>query len=68
MTIISTTVDKNPLDKSSLQSQQKSPKCSSWVQFQKHRMISVLFQGKPFNIVVIQVSVQTTHAKEAEVK
>ena len=31
------------------------------------RMISVHFQGKPFNITVIQVYVPTTNAKEAEV-
>ena len=30
-------------------------------------MISVLFQGKPFNITVIQVYAPTTNAKEAEV-
>ena len=29
-------------------------------------MISVHFQGKPFNITVIQVYVPTTNAKEAE--
>ena len=32
------------------------------------RMISVHFQGKPFNITVIQVYTPTTNAKEAEVK
>ena len=32
------------------------------------RMISVCFQGKPFNITVIQVSAPTTNAKEAEVE
>ena len=32
------------------------------------RMISVHFQGKPFNIIVIQVYVPTTNAKEAEVE
>ena len=32
------------------------------------RMISVHFQGKPFNITVIQVYVPTTNAKEAEVE
>ena len=32
------------------------------------RMISVLFQGKPFNITVIQVYVLTSNAKEAEVE
>ena len=31
------------------------------------RMISVHFQGKPFNITVIQVYASTTNAKEAEV-
>ena len=31
------------------------------------RMISVHFQGKPFNIIVIQVYAPTTDAKEAEV-
>ena len=31
------------------------------------RMISVHFQGKPFNIAVIQVYAPTTNAKEAEV-
>ena len=31
------------------------------------RMISVRFQGKPFNIRVIQVYVPATNAKEAEV-
>ena len=32
-----------------------------------NRMISVPFQGKPFNITVIQVCAPTTDAKEAEV-
>ena len=31
-------------------------------------MISVRFQGKPFNITVIQVYAPTSNAKEAEVK
>ena len=31
-------------------------------------MISVHFQGKPFNITVIQVYAPTTNAKEAEVE
>ena len=33
-----------------------------------NRMISVHFQGKPFNITVIQVYAQTSNAKEAEVE
>ena len=32
------------------------------------RMISVPFQGKPFNITVIQVYAPTINAKEAEVE
>ena len=32
------------------------------------RMISVRFQGKPFNITVIQVYVPTCNAEEAEVE
>ena len=31
-------------------------------------MISVRFQGKPFNIMVIQVYVPTSNAEEAEVE
>ena len=31
-------------------------------------MISVCFQGKPFNITVIQVYTQTSNAEEAEVE
>ena len=32
------------------------------------RMISVCFQGKPFNITVIQVCAPTSSAEEAEVE
>ena len=32
------------------------------------RIISVCFQGKPFNITIIQVYAPTTNAKEAEVE
>ena len=31
-------------------------------------MISVCFQGKPFNITVIQIYVPTTNAEEAKVE
>ena len=31
-------------------------------------MISVHFQGKPFNITVVQIYAPTTNAKEAEVE
>ena len=33
-----------------------------------NRMMSVHFQGKPFNITVIQVYAQTRNAEEAEVE
>ena len=43
-----------------------------WVNWKKslasYRMISVLFQGKPFNITVIQVYAPTSNAEEAEVE
>ena len=38
------------------------------MQSQKDRMISVCFQGKPFNITVIQVYTPTTNAEEADVE
>ena len=40
----------------------------TWVQSQKQQMISVHFQGKSFNITVIQVYVPTSNAEEAEVE
>ena len=46
----------------------KSPKCSTWMQLKNDRMISVRFQGKPFNITVIQVYAPTSNAEEAEVE
>ena len=57
---------------SSPHNQQMNLKCSTWVQPQKKkkkkkRMISVPFQGKPFNITVIQVYALTTNAEEAKV-
>ena len=38
------------------------------MQSQKRQMISVRFQGKPFNITVIQVYAPTSNAEEAEVE
>ena len=46
----------------------KSLKGSTWMQSQNDRMISVRFQGKPFNITVIQVYAQTSNAEEPEVE
>ena len=38
------------------------------MQSQKWQMISVRFQGKPFNITVIQVYALTSNAEKAEVE
>ena len=38
------------------------------MQSQKERMISVCFQGKPFNITVIQVYALTSNPEEAKVE
>ena len=47
----------------------KSPKCSTWMQSQKRQNVtSVRFQGKPFNIKVIQVYAQTSNGEETEVE
>ena len=46
----------------------KSPKCTAWMQSQNDRMISVCFQGKSFNIKVIQVYAPTSNAGEGEIE
>ena len=43
-------------------------KCSNWMQSQNNRMISVHFQGKLFNITVIQAYAPTSNAEETEVE
>ena len=69
MTIISTTVVRNPLE------EMESPSWSTRVQnavlgcdLKNDRMISVRFQGKPFKITVIQVYAPNSNAEEAEVE
>ena len=64
MTIISTTVGKNPLEEwSNHYNQQKSPKCNTWMQSQKRQNdLCSFFQGKPFSITVIQVYAPNTNA------
>ena len=37
-----------------------------WMHLKKDRMISVHFQGKPFNIMVIQVYALASNAEEAD--
>ena len=69
MTIISTTMGRNPLEEMEL------PSWSTRVQnavlgcnLKNDRMISVRLQGKPYNIMVIQVYAPTSNAEEAEVE
>ena len=52
---------------SSHHGQQKSPKWGTLVQSHKWQN-DLCFQGKPFNITVIQVYVPTSSAEEAEVE
>ena len=65
MTILSTTVVKNP---SSPHSQQRIPKCITWVQSQKQQNDLCSFPRKPFNVMVIQVYALTSNAEEAEIE
>ena len=48
----------------------RSPKCSAWIHSlsKNDRMISVCFQGKSLNIIVLQVYAPTSNAEEAEVE
>ena len=63
MTIISTSVEKSPLEKwSSHHSQQKSLTCSTWMQSQKWQN-DLCFQGKQFNTKIIQVYALTSNAE-----
>ena len=69
MTIISTTAGRNPSE------EMEWPSWSTRVQnavlgynLIKDRMISVRFQGKPFNITVIQVYAPTSNTEGAEVE
>ena len=65
MTIISTTVGRNPLEEmDSHHGQQKSPKCSTWMQSQKGQNGLCPFPKQ----MVIQVYAPTSNAEEAEVE
>ena len=69
LTIISTTVGKNPIEEMKQPSQStKSLKCSTSVQSQKGQNDLCSFPSLPFNITIIQVYAATTNAEEAEVK
>ena len=70
ITIISTTVGKNPLEKNGvvLIVNRRVQNAVLGCNLRNDRMISVRFQGKPFNIMVIQVYAPTSNAEEAEVE
>ena len=69
MTIIST-VGKNPFEKNevTLIVNKRVQNAVLGCNLKNDRMISVHFQGKSFNITVIQVYVPTSNAEEAEVE
>ena len=46
----------------------KSLKWSPWAKTQKWWMITLNFQGKPFNITIIQLYAPTSNAEEAEIE
>ena len=68
MTIISTTVGKNPLEEMGQPSQSTKESEVQYMDLKTDTMISVRFQDKPFNITVIQVYARTSKAEEAEVE
>ena len=68
MTIISTTVGRNPLEKNgvAIMVNKRIQNAVLGCNLKNDRMISVHLQGKPFNITVIQVYAPTSNAEEAE--
>ena len=66
MTIISTTVGRNPLE--AIMVNQEVQNAVLGYNLKNDRMISVHFKGKPFNITVIQVYAPNSNAEEAEVE
>ena len=67
MTIISTTVGKNPLEEMEEPSQPKRVQNGILgYSLKNDRTFSLPFQGKPFNIAVIQGCAPTSNAEEAE--
>ena len=69
MTIISTTEGRNPSeDGVAIMVNKRVRNAVLGCTLKNDRMISVCFQGKPFNITVIQDYASTTNAKEAEVE
>ena len=71
MTIISTTVWKNPLEEMEYSQQKQSTRVQNAVlgcSLKNDRIISIHFQGKPFNITLIKVYYMTSNAEEVKIK
>ena len=70
MTITSTTVGRNPLEKNgiAIMVNKRVRNAVLGCSLKNDRMISVRLQGKPFNITVIQVYDPTSNTEEAEVE
>ena len=70
MTIISTTAGRNLFRRNgvAIMVNKRVQNPVLGCNLENDRMISVRFQGKPFNITVIQVYASTSNAEEAEVE
>ena len=70
MTIISTTVGRNPLKEMGVAIivNQRIQNAVLGYNLKNDRMISVCFQGKSFNITVIQAYAPTSNAEETEIE
>ena len=69
MTIISTNVGRNPSEERvAITVNERVKSAVLGCNLKNDRMISVHFQDKPFNIMVIQVYTLTSNAEEAEVE
>ena len=68
MTIISNTVGRNPLEEVVIIVNKRVQNAVLGCNLKKDRMNSVRFQGKQFNIMVIQAYAPTSKAEEAEIE
>ena len=69
MTIISTTVGRNPLENGvAIMVNKRVQNAVLGCNLKNDRMIFVHFKGKPFNITVIQAYAPTSNTEEAEVE
>ena len=69
MTIVSTTVGRNPLENGvAIMVNKRVQNAVLGCNLKNDRMISVCFQGKSFNITVIQAYAPTSNADKAEVE